>query len=78
MLNPDFNDHVIQAEFRSALNIKTALDRIHLLPRLGYCPTKVQAFRDRFGLNDKNGVDSKYYKDKMEVRFRTRDIANQV
>ena len=77
MVTPD----PVYAEIRSAINIKTALDHIRGLPKLGYCPTKVQEFRAKFRLDDEN--DS-YNRDlggsekSLEERFRTRDLANQV
>ena len=63
----------VHAELRSAINIKKALDNIRLLPQLGYCPTKVQAFRDQFGLDDEDDSEKG-----PERKYRTRDRANQV
>jgi hypothetical protein len=48
----------IHAELRSAINIKNALDHIHRLQKLGYCPTKVQQFRDYFELDKRDERDS--------------------
>jgi hypothetical protein len=60
------------AELRTAINIKTALDRIWQLQQIGYCPTKVQAFRQQFRMDDDVASDG------LEGRFRARDLANQV
>jgi hypothetical protein len=40
----------VYEEIRTAINIKKALDRICWLQPLGYCPTKVQNFREQFRL----------------------------
>ena len=42
----------IHADLRTAIHIKKALDRISNLQKLGYCPTKVQQFREYFDLDD--------------------------
>ena len=41
----------IHADLRTAIHIKKALDNIHRLQKLGYCPTKVQKFRKYFNLD---------------------------
>lgn len=72
------------AEIRNAINIKNTLDHVQMLPQLGYCPTKVQAFRKRFELDDRNDLDdrnserSEAIKDNLEETFGDRDLANQV
>jgi hypothetical protein len=70
---PTITPDPVHAELRSAINIKKALDRIRRLPQLGYCPTKVQAFRNQYGLDDDDDSEKG-----PERRFRTRDRANQV
>lgn len=65
----------VHAELRSAINIKKALDRITALPKLGYCPTKVQQFRHHFELDKR---DDSYEPKCPEKKFRSRDRANQV
>lgn len=67
----------VHAEIRNAINIKNALDCIHAIPQLGYCPTKVQEFREKFDLNDDDS-QSESVEDSPEERFKTRDLANQV
>jgi hypothetical protein len=61
---------LVSAELRTAINIKTALDHIRQLQQIGYCPTKVQAFRQQFQMDDDVASDG------LEVR--ARDLANQV
>ena len=77
----------IHAEIHTAFNIKNALDRIRHLPQLGYCPTKVQQFRHKFGLDndfedDSDDSNDEYYtkrdEERLEIRFSYRDLANQV
>ena len=72
----------VYEEIRSAINIKKALDSISNLRQLGYCPTKVQKFRDQFGLDDEDDShdgNSLYRNGRNpERKFRTRDLANQV
>ena len=74
----------LHAELRSAINIKNALDNIRRLPQLGYCPTKVQQFRDKFKLDDRDDSHngdfgrSSTTEKSPERRFKTRDLANQV
>jgi len=65
----------VQAELRSAINIKNALDCITRLPKLGYCPTKVQQFRRKFQLDKRDDSDEG---ESPEKKFRSRDLANQV
>jgi hypothetical protein len=66
----------VHAELRSAVNIKKALDKINWLQQLGYCPTKVQQFRKKFELDDRD--DSHSSDSSPEKKFRSRDLANQV
>jgi hypothetical protein len=81
-LNPD----PVYEEIRSAINIKKALNSIHHLQQLGYCPTKVQQFRKEFGLDDEDDRDShdgnSTYSDasarNLEENCKTRDLDNQV
>ena len=44
-------DPIHAADLRTAIHIKKALDNIHRLNKLGYCPTKVQKFRKYFNLD---------------------------
>jgi hypothetical protein len=72
----------IHAELRSAINIKNALDHIHRLQKLGYCPTKVQQFRDYFELDKRDERDStpteSDSEENSERGIMDRDLANQV
>jgi hypothetical protein len=69
MLIPD----PIDTKIRTAIDIKNALDRIHRLPALGCCPTKVREFRDSFQ------VDSEYDKDAgVYRRFKEIDDSPEV
>lgn len=60
----------VHADLRTAINIKNALDRINELPKLGYCPTKVQEFRSNFELDDRDDSSS-------TTEEGDRDLANQ-
>ena len=44
-------DPIHAADLRTAIHIKKALDNIHRLNKLGYCPTKVQKFHKYFNLD---------------------------
>lgn len=61
----------IHAKLRTAIDIKNALGKLHMQPKLGYCPTKVRQFRDEFNL------DSEY--DRIHGRYiRFKDIEDSL
>jgi len=64
----------IHGDIRTAMNMKKAIESVNRLPRIGYCPTKVQHFRKYFELGDGNDSDS----GKSNTADRCRDITNQV
>ena len=69
----------IHAELRSAINIKKALDRIYVLKKLGYCPTKVLQFRDEFHLDNRDEDDDEeryatFRKSEKGIKNRDRTI----
>jgi len=74
----------VHADLRTAINIKTALDRIDRLEQLGYCPTKVQQFRNYFDLKDrdysknKDDDESSASEENESPERRKIDLANQV
>ena len=73
----------VYEEIRSAISIKKVLDSINELQPLGYCPTKVQKFRENLGLDDMDDLhdENSTYPDgteNLEEIIRTRDLANQV
>jgi len=64
----------VHADLRSAINIKRALDIIYRLRQLGYCPTKVQKFRDNFQLDERGDSEDGSEEDGPT----SKDLANQV
>ena len=69
----------VQAELRSAIRIKKALDRIRKLPQLGYCPTKAQQFHKKHSQLDTHDFSFRGAKKRFSKRgFRSRDLTNQV
>ena len=80
-------DPIHAADLRTAIHIKKALDNIHRLNKLGYCPTKVQKFRKYFNLdgreeegsgNNTDEEDSSGGNETPEKGFKRGDLVNQV
>jgi len=66
----------IHGDLRTAINIKKAVERVDKLQSLGYCPTKVQHFRNKFHPNYEG--DSEGGETEESRGYKSRDITNQV